>query len=221
VSARYKVNNRGFLATMVGFQYNMMYVGMAPFNFTSVLSLWGGCMAFRRQVLDEIGGFKHKMILEDVNAALDAFEKGWRIEQSWVPVLTNSPATFREWVNQIIRWVSGGIQCFLSHPVTYIKNPLIIFFSIGYGSLGFLSLITFFLPVQFNLQSQLAFMGLYVVLSLPYAGINIRKFREWFRGLLIIPYVLIYMPILSFFALIGIILGVKKFAELRNGGRGW
>jgi cellulose synthase/poly-beta-1,6-N-acetylglucosamine synthase-like glycosyltransferase len=179
-------------------------------------------MLFKKKALEEIGLFKENMLTEDIDASLNLTEKGWKVEQCWTPVKTYAPETLRGWWKQNLRWTGGGMQCFLKHPKTFLKNPLSILLLLSYGLLSFSALHTILSPGGINTITMLD-RGLiyYTLSSLPYIAATIRNAKKFYEILYFIPFSLIYMPAFSFVSLVGFIYGGFKFFKLRKGGRGW
>jgi cellulose synthase/poly-beta-1,6-N-acetylglucosamine synthase-like glycosyltransferase len=129
VSCPYTPKNKGFLATMQNIEYNGTKTMKLAQNSTSVLGLWGGCLAVKRKEFFEVGMFSENALLEDVELALKLYGAGYKVEQSSIPVETYVPDTLASWVKQKVRWSSGGTQCFLMHPKLFFKNPIQLLFN--------------------------------------------------------------------------------------------
>ena len=220
VSCRYEVKNKGIIPIMVNIEYSMLALSQSAYNFTSAISLWGGCMAFKRKALQDIKLFKENMIIEDMDAALTLNEKGWKVEQNLIPVETYSPDDIKGWFKQHIRWSSGGMQCIIKHFKVFIKNPLSIFYFLAYGLVSMLFIYSLFSIRLDFLQS--AIIGIvYAIFSLPYVIVNMKGIEEWYKIFLILPFSFVYYPIFAAVMTIGFIVGVYKYFKLREGGRGW
>lgn len=131
VSCPYRPRNSGFFPTMQAIEYNAARLIKQAQNSISVLGLWGGCLAVRRLPFNDVRQFSVNAILEDVDLALKLYARGYRTEQSSIPVETHVPASWREWVRQKMRWTSGGAQCFLRYPLLYLKNPIQMLFHVS------------------------------------------------------------------------------------------
>jgi cellulose synthase/poly-beta-1,6-N-acetylglucosamine synthase-like glycosyltransferase len=133
VSCRYKVLNRkGFLPLMQDVEYNMLALIQGSYNIFSTISLWGGCMAFKRDAFEKIGMLSPNFLTEDMDAALKLGEEGWKAEQSSVPVYTQVPEKFRRLYGQKMRWSEGFMQNFIQHTGVFLRNPLAVFFVLSY-----------------------------------------------------------------------------------------
>lgn len=137
VSCGYKVRNRkGFLPRMQDIEYSFLAFINSSYNLFSTISLWGGCMAFRRKAFLDIGKLSQNFLTEDVDAALKLKEHGWKAEQSFFPVYTYVPYGFKTWWKQKLRWSAGTMQCVINHYEIYLENPLVIFFVLSLSSLA-------------------------------------------------------------------------------------
>jgi len=122
VSCRCKVLNlKGFWARMQDVEYAIIAFIQGSYNWSSAVSLWGSCMAFKKEAWVDIKGLRENFIIEDMNAACELQEHGWKVEQSSSPCYTIVPNNFKEWKKQKLRWGSGLIQCILSHMKFILK----------------------------------------------------------------------------------------------------
>ncbi len=218
VSSRYHITNNGILPSMTCLEYAMASIGQAAYNYTSAILLWGGCMLFRKQALKDIGSFKENMLSEDVDAALTLNEKGWKVEQSFVPIDTAFPTKIAS-IKHKIRVASGNMQCFLAHPVTIITNPVTLIYLPIFFTLFVVFLYSFLFsdfPRFVNLVTALS----YSILALPYVIVDITR-AKIYRLLFIFPFTFLYYPFLVVISTIGAGIGVYKYFRLRKGGRAW
>ncbi len=74
---------------------------------------------------------------------------------------------------------------------------------------------------SFHLFKILSLYFLYPLFSLPYAIMNIRSIRDWYKVLLVFPFSIIYIPVYSVISLIGILKGIKYFFTFKKDQRGW
>lgn len=220
VSCRYSIIKEGILSWMVGLEFNMLAISHSAYNVSTALSLWGGCSVYKREALWEINGLKENMIVEDMESALRLGEKGWRVEQCFNPVLTYAPHTLKGWFKQKIRWSSGGMQCFLYHPLSFLKSPLAILFTFVYSA----SILANFIEIQyypFLNVSYITSVILMTLISSPYLLLEVDKFKDLKNFLYLLGFVVIYYPIFFVVSLMGMIKGVYSYFMLRGGSRGW
>ncbi len=93
----------------------------------------GAVGAWRRDLLERIGGFSSETLAEDQDLTLKIRKLGYKIgyEEDAV-ALTEAPDTLRGLVKQRFRWSYGTLQCMWKHRDA-LANPL-------YGALGFVAM---------------------------------------------------------------------------------
>src|SRR5262249_38559304 len=93
----------------------------------------GGVRAWRRELLEQAGGFSPDTLAEDQDLTLEVRKLGYMIgyEEDAV-ALTEAPDTWRGLAKQRFRWSFGTLQCMWKHRDALV-NPL-------YGALGFLAM---------------------------------------------------------------------------------
>lgn len=90
----------------------------------------GPISAFRKNLIDELGGFNTSVFLEDVDMALRLVKKGYKIRiAEKAAVRTNVPNSISSWSLQRRRWMKGGIEM--------VKNHKDMLFNKKYGASGF------------------------------------------------------------------------------------
>jgi cellulose synthase/poly-beta-1,6-N-acetylglucosamine synthase-like glycosyltransferase/peptidoglycan/xylan/chitin deacetylase (PgdA/CDA1 family) len=93
----------------------------------------GAVGAWRRDLLEEIGGFSSDTLAEDQDLTLKVRKLGYKIAYEEDAVaLTEAPDTWRGLAKQRFRWSFGTLQCMWKHRDALL-NPL-------YGALGFLAM---------------------------------------------------------------------------------
>jgi poly-beta-1,6-N-acetyl-D-glucosamine synthase len=135
VSCPYAPQNKGIIPLMQHIEYNMLAFIQGAYNLFSAISLWGGFIVIKKKAFLEAGGFSLNAITEDMDLAFKLNEKGWKVEQSFIPVRTYVPAEVKGWYRQKIRWSSGGFQCFCKYYKIWLRNPLHLFFVFSYSVL--------------------------------------------------------------------------------------
>lgn len=76
----------------------------------------GAVSAFRREAIEEAGGFSHETLAEDTDMTLTLHRLGWRI--GYAPdalAWTEAPESWRALAKQRVRWAFGTMQCLWKH----------------------------------------------------------------------------------------------------------
>ena len=109
----------------------------------------GAIGAFRKSVLQKVGGFTYDTLAEDTDLTLSIKEEGHRIiYDSAAIAYTEAPSTVRELLKQRFRWTFGTMQAVWKHKKA-ILNP-------RYGTLGLIGLpYLLFFQILFPLLSPL------------------------------------------------------------------
>ena len=93
----------------------------------------GSVGAWRRSVLEEIGGFSSETLAEDQDLTIQVRKLGYNIGYEEGAIgLTEAPDSLRNLAKQRFRWSYGTLQCMWKH-----KNAL---FNPRYGTLGFVAM---------------------------------------------------------------------------------
>ena len=249
VSSPYRPANRGFLPLMQGVEYSMLLLTQGAHNITSAMALWGGCMMVRKSAFEEVNGFRLDAITEDVDMAFRLNRRKWRVEQSFRPVRSLVPDTLRGWMRQKLRWTSGGTQCYFRHFRVWIRNPIQLFFILSYSLFIASSVLDFFDGVDVvggigtfwdsqasfwrnvaNLNSafesdllrRFRSVMLCCTLSCIYIIPLIKRVRDVFRLLLVIPFSMLYFPLYIFVSFFGTAVGIRSLIFPKQSDvRGW
>lgn len=93
----------------------------------------GAVSAFRKEAIDQAGGFATDTIAEDTDLTLALHRAGWRVTyEPGAVAWTEAPETIRALAKQRFRWAFGTMQCLWKHS-DLILNP-------RFGGLGCFSL---------------------------------------------------------------------------------
>ncbi len=135
VACSAKIVNYGIIPCMQDLEYNMQAITLSSYTIVSAVSLWGGCIAVRKEAFIRSGMLARNAVGEDTDLALKLNEGGWKVEQSVVYVYTYAPTDIKTWYKQRMRWTASYTQCFIRHFKTYIKNPITTIFLLFYMTL--------------------------------------------------------------------------------------
>ena len=98
------------------------------------LPLGGTSNHFRRDALEEIGGWDPYNVTEDADLGIRFARFGYRVATLDLPTLEEAPTTFSAWFGQRTRWSKGWLQTWLVHT----RHPLRLARDLGpRGLLGF------------------------------------------------------------------------------------
>lgn len=76
----------------------------------------GAVGAWRRQALDDVGGYPEDTLAEDQDLTIAIQRKGWRVAYDVEAIaLTEAPETFKALGKQRFRWSFGTLQCLWKH----------------------------------------------------------------------------------------------------------
>ncbi len=130
----------------------------------------GAIGAFRRSVLDQVGGFTFDTLAEDTDLTLSIKEAGHTvIYDAKAIAYTEAPATVRDLLKQRFRWTFGTMQAVWKHKSSFL-NP-------RKGSLGMIGLPYLLLfQIVFPLFSPLFDLGMIIGLLTHQYGLIVLSF---------------------------------------------
>ena len=119
LQAPLEISNRGanMIANMFGFEYAALFRGLLPWlaHNQITLPLGGTSNHFRREVLEEIGGWDPYNVTEDADLGLRLARHGYRCETLTCPTREEAPEDLASWHHQRVRWFKGWMQTWLVH----------------------------------------------------------------------------------------------------------
>jgi cellulose synthase/poly-beta-1,6-N-acetylglucosamine synthase-like glycosyltransferase/peptidoglycan/xylan/chitin deacetylase (PgdA/CDA1 family)/spore germination protein YaaH len=167
VAGNAKVGNRINLVTRwQALEYitsqNMDRRAFASLNCITVVP--GAVGAWRRELLDEAGGFTSDTLAEDQDLTLRIRRLGYKIGYEEEAIAwTEAPATLRALAKQRFRWAYGTLQCMWKHRDALLRPR--------YGALGFVAIPNVWIfQIIFPLISPV--MDLVLVYTLFSAGLD-------------------------------------------------
>jgi cellulose synthase/poly-beta-1,6-N-acetylglucosamine synthase-like glycosyltransferase len=251
VSAPYNAINKGLFAAMQNMEHNLFSFMQTASNKTSAISLQGGCFAVKREAFEKVGGLSKNMLTEDIDLALRLNEANYRVEQSFIPFKTYDASTFKSWVKQRVRWVSGAMVCLLKYFKLWLKHPIYLLFTLLFSFLSLYFIISLIRNIIFfntvwdyynllndtvtnslSLKLTGAYYGLeilrrlslsfyFILFSIPYTFSMIDNWKQSYRILYAIPFALFYYPAFVILAIFGMLKGVKDYFLISQQERGW
>jgi len=83
----------------------------------------GAVGAWRKSIVDEIGGFNDATLAEDQDLTLSVRRRGYRIAYADDAIAyTEAPDTLKGLANQRFRWSFGTLQCMWKHRAAFLKS---------------------------------------------------------------------------------------------------
>ncbi len=204
--------------------------------FGSMISFRGCGIMVRESAFRKVGGWDETLV-EDMALAGKLLKHGYKIAHDpGAVVYTDEPETLKGLYRQRFRWGKGGLFAFMKNAGMYIRMPQVKYGMIPHG---ILVLALFSMIIRNSVMALLALVPLYELHSLTFVILVELGFMlgflfasYWipatlaavthavifsFRGLkrkreilLLIPYVLVFMPILFTIYALGILGGIKE-----------
>lgn len=120
------------ITAMFALEYSALFRGLLPYlaRKNLVLPLGGTSNHFRREMLEEVGGWDPYNVTEDADLGLRLARFGYRTETIHFPTYEDAPDNLRTWLPQRTRWFKGWAQTWLVH----MRNPSSTAREVGLGS---------------------------------------------------------------------------------------
>ncbi len=126
VAGNVKVGNRHNLLTkMQALEYieGLNMVRRSQGYFSAVNIIPGPLGLFRRNVLDEVGGYDLDTFAEDCDITIKVLTRGWKIQyEPYAVTWTEAPETIRDFFRQRYRWTRGILQSLRKHAGYLLKG---------------------------------------------------------------------------------------------------
>jgi cellulose synthase/poly-beta-1,6-N-acetylglucosamine synthase-like glycosyltransferase len=91
--------------------------------FNSVYIIGGAAAAYRKSVLDEIGGFDSDVVTEDIEMSMRVLANGYKTRYASDAVTyTEGPSRWRCLFNQRLRWRFGRFQTFIKYQALFFSK---------------------------------------------------------------------------------------------------
>lgn len=144
-----------WISSMFAFEYSALFSGLLPWLARRgyVMPLGGTSNHFRRDALEEVGGWDPYNVTEDADLGMRLRRFGYRSGTLTYPTLEDAPTDFKTWLPQRTRWFKGWAQTWLVH----MRNPRELYRELGFGS---------FLMMQIMVSGMLVSALAYAVFTL-------------------------------------------------------
>ena len=134
-------HHESWLSKMFAIEYSALFDGLLPTLAHSglPLPLGGTSNHFKKDVLNEIGGWDPYNVTEDADLGMRISRAGYTIGTLTAPTLEEAPIALSVWLKQRTRWFKGWFQTWLVH----MRHPIALAKDLGFkGTLIFHLMIT-------------------------------------------------------------------------------
>ncbi len=180
VTSRVLVKNKGnFLENFQDFDYVVIAWTRKLLDYVDSVYVTNGPLSiYKTSPVKRLGGFDPSNLTEDIELTWNLLSNGYKTRMSYsTKVYTTVPSTFKNWINQRIRWNLGGLQTIHKYRSFALRKNLFGWFVITYVSLSFfLALLGVMLLLRFAWIKASPY-----VLSTPYFFQGYNPFRYFFE----------------------------------------
>ncbi|MBN2101753.1 MAG: glycosyltransferase family 2 protein [Candidatus Aenigmarchaeota archaeon] len=238
VSPKYNTRNRnGLLGRFTSLEASFWFTLARTHMFFGSMVSFRGCGIMVRESAFRKVGMWDETLVEDMALAGKLLTYGYKIAHDpKATVYTDEPETWKELYRQRFRWGKGGFFAFVRNIRTYIKAPQIVFGMLPHALLlvamflfimrnSLLALLVIWPLYELSALTPIILIELGTVLGLLFSvywipaalATFVNSVLFSFRGMkglgeiaLLIPYVLIFLPVLFGIYALGILAGIKE-----------
>jgi len=122
IEIRKEINSSSIIEKLANIDYfNMYIISKFASKLNSCLGLNGAAFAIKREVLNDLGGFRDS-INEDTDLGIRLGLNEYKVGVSG-RALTKAPSSFKAWFVQRERWSIGGAELFFENIWSILKKP--------------------------------------------------------------------------------------------------
>lgn len=89
----------------------------------SIITIPGALGAFRKSVLEKVGGFKNDTLIEDGDLTMEILHQNFTIKNSATAMgFTEAPSSLATYLKQRTRWKIGLLQVLIKHGRLFVKH---------------------------------------------------------------------------------------------------
>lgn len=239
VVPKYVSRNKGYLPNLINIESSFIStLFKIHMYFGSLIAFRGCAAAIRKDIFQKLGGWP-KTQIEDNDFAAILVKNGYKIQYEPDAIAkTDEAETIRELSKQRFRWGKGSLFTFLRHKGLYARSPQFMISTLPYVAVSFAifsimlyNSYIYLLPAislfSLSLATVKEFFSIFVLLILPVfgnlfaltTGSSITHFalliyydqkRSNLKNMIyILPYILVYIPLIMIFYIKGILSGIK------------
>ncbi|WP_379966705.1 polysaccharide deacetylase family protein [Epilithonimonas sp. UC225_85] len=161
VAGNVKVGNRvNWLTRWQSIEYttSQNFDRLAYANINAITVIPGAIGAFRRSVIDEIGGYSSDTLAEDCDLTVKILKKGYNIaNENRAIAITEAPESVTQFLKQRFRWTYGIMQMFWKQRETFL-NPK--FKGLGLWAMPNILLFQYIIPLFSPIADLVMFFGI-------------------------------------------------------------
>lgn len=160
VAGNVKVGNRvNWLTKWQSIEYttSQNFDRLAYANINAITVIPGAIGAFRRSVINEVGGYSSDTLAEDCDLTVRILKKGYHIaNENRAVAVTEAPESVKQFLKQRFRWTYGIMQMFWKQKETFL-NPK--YKGLGLWAMPNILLFQYIIPLFSPLADLIMFFG--------------------------------------------------------------
>ncbi|MBN9336621.1 MAG: glycosyltransferase, partial [Chryseobacterium sp.] len=161
VAGNVKVGNRvNWLTKWQSIEYttSQNFDRLAYANINAITVIPGAIGAFRRSVINEVGGYSSDTLAEDCDLTVRILKKGYHIaNENRAVAVTEAPESVKQFLMQRFRWTYGIMQMFWKQKETFL-NPK--YKGLGLWAMPNILLFQYIIPLFSPLADLIMFFGI-------------------------------------------------------------
>lgn len=161
VAGNVKVGNRvNWLTRWQSIEYttSQNFDRLAYANINAVTVIPGAIGAFRKAVIQEVGGYSGDTLAEDCDLTVRILKKGYKVaNENRAVAVTEAPESVRQFLKQRFRWTYGIMQMFWKQRETFL-NPK--YKGLGLWAMPNILIFQYIIPMFSPLADLIMFFGI-------------------------------------------------------------
>jgi cellulose synthase/poly-beta-1,6-N-acetylglucosamine synthase-like glycosyltransferase len=198
------------------------------FDFFGAIPVVPGCLGgFRREALEEVGGYDGDTLTEDFDVTLQILKAGWTVRQTSGTVWTEAPFSWKDLYKQRLRWNRGNLDVMFKHVDIFSNDDskyvhrLVLPFRLVSMFLAPIASIAVIVAIALGLLSGAyvtvaTMLGYFLVVGLILTTLVLLMEGESLR---LVPYAILMAIVYRYFQSFSI--GAAWFSFLKDSEQGW